>query len=114
MGFYAADAVQQGRWGAKNIRRQKETLWARVKPTLVQLSGLRLAMDKHGIRADMSQTYADSAGHTDRGTKTLLLRFDGKNWRIQREDWAPQAPAAPAPAGQSAAASRWSAQRTLP
>ena len=32
MGFYAADAVQQGRWGAKNIRRQKETLWARVKP----------------------------------------------------------------------------------
>lgn len=114
MGFYAADAVQQGRWGAKNIRRQKETLWARVKPTLVQLSGLRLAMDKHGIRADMSQTYADSAGHTDRGTKTLLLRFDGKNWRIQREDWAPQAPAAPAPAGQSAAASRRSAQRTLP
>lgn len=112
MAFYADDAVQQGRWGAKNIRRQKETLWARVKPTLVQLSGLRLVMDKRGIRADMSQVYADSAGHNDRGTKTLLMRFDGKNWRIQREDWAARAPAAPA--GQSAAASRRSAQRTLP
>ena len=69
-------------------------------------------MEKRGIRADMSQVYADSAGHNDRGTKTLLMRFDGKNWRIQREDWAARAPAAPA--GQNAAASRRSAQRTLP
>ena len=46
----------------------------------------------------MAQVYADSFGHTDRGTKTLLLRFDGKNWRIAREDWAPLA--ATAAAGQ--------------
>lgn len=90
MAFYAADAVQQGRWGAKNIRRQKESLWERTRPTLVQLSGLRLVMDKRGIRADMNQVYADSAGHSDRGTKTLLLRFDGGKWRIQREDWVAQ------------------------
>ena len=51
--FYANDAVQQGRWGAKNIQRQKESLWQRVKPTLVQISGLRLVADKQGIRADM-------------------------------------------------------------
>lgn len=101
MAFYAADAVQQGRWGARNIRRQKESLWARTRPTLVQLSGLRLVMDKRGIRADMNQVYADSAGHSDRGVKTLLLRFDGKNWRIQREDWAAQA-AQPAGGGDSA------------
>lgn len=93
MAFYAEDAVQQGRWGAKNIRRQKESLWARVKPALVQFSGLRLLMDKRGIRADMNQIYADSAGHSDRGTKTMLLRFDGKEWRIQREDWAARTPA---------------------
>ncbi len=102
MAFYAADAVQQGRRGAQNIRRQKQNLWARVRPTLVQLSGLRLVMDRRGIRADMNQIYADSAGHDDRGVKTMLLRFDGTQWRIQREDWAAR-PAAP---GASAAEER--------
>jgi len=86
--YYADDAIQQGRWGAKNIQKQKELLWQRVKPTLVQITGLRLVADRQGIRADMNQVYADSSGHTDRGTKTLLLRYDGKNWRIAREDWA--------------------------
>lgn len=86
--YYADDATQQGRWGAKNIQKQKEQLWQRVKPTLVQITGLRLVADRQGIRADMNQVYADSSGHTDRGTKTLLMRYDGKNWRIAREDWA--------------------------
>ncbi|SCM73128.1 L,D-transpeptidase family protein [Desulfovibrio sp. 86] len=89
MAYYTSNAVQQGRWGAKNIRNQKEGLWGRVKPTQVQLSGLRLVVDRQGIRADMSQTYADSSGHSDRGTKTLLLQYDGKQWLIAREDWAP-------------------------
>ena len=94
--YYADDAIQQGRWGAKNIQKQKELLWQRVQPTLVQITGLRLVADKQGLRADMNQVYADSSGHTDRGTKTLLLRFDGKAWRIAREDWAPLgAPVAP-------------------
>ncbi len=112
MAFYTDDAMQQGRWGAKNIRRQKESLWARTKPALVRLSGLRLVMDKRGIRADMNQVYTDSAGHSDRGTKTLLLRFDGKSWRIQREDWAPQAPQGQA--GRNVAAPHQSAQRIMP
>lgn len=93
MAFYTPDAVQGGRAGSRAIRRQKEDLWGRVRPTMVNLSGLRLAMDRRGIRADMSQAYADSAGRSDRGVKTLLLRYDGTGWRIQREDWAPEAPA---------------------
>ncbi|RHH20517.1 hypothetical protein DW219_09940 [Desulfovibrio sp. AM18-2] len=93
MDAYTSDAVQQGRRGAANIRRQKEQLWARVKPTLVRISGLRLVVDRAGLRADMTQVYADSAGHSDRGTKTLQLRFDGKRWRIAREDWAALPPA---------------------
>ena len=93
MVFYADDAVQAGRRTARAIRAQKERLWARVSPTLVQLSGLRLALDeKGGLRADMLQSYADSAGHSDRGTKTLLLAFDGKRWQITREDWAAESP----------------------
>ncbi|CAK7012350.1 MAG: hypothetical protein DESF_00487 [Desulfovibrio sp.] len=99
MAYYTDNAVQQGRWGARNIRRQKADLWSRVQPTLVQLSGLRLVADKTGIRADMGQTYADSAGHSDRGTKTLLLQYDGKKWLIAREDWAAAPAAAPAPGG---------------
>ncbi len=97
--YYADNAVQQGRWGAKNIRRQKEGLWARVQPTLVQLSGLRLVADKGGIRADMGQTYADSGGNSDRGTKTLLMQYDGKKWLIAREDWTATLAAVPAPGG---------------
>ena len=93
MQFYTDDAVQAGRRTARAIRAQKERLWARVSPTLVQLSGLRLALDdKGGLRADMLQSYADSAGHSDRGTKTLLLAFDGRRWQIAREDWAAEAP----------------------
>lgn len=97
MAYYNSDAVQQGRWGAKNIRNQKEGLWGRVKPTLVQLSGLRLVVDRQGIRADMSQTYADNSGHSDRGTKTLLLQYDGKQWLIAREDWTPMPAATGSP-----------------
>ena len=93
MAFYTPDAVQGGRAGSRTIRRQKEDLWSRVRPTMVNLSGLRLAMDRRGIRADMTQAYADSAGRSDRGVKPLLLRYDGTGWRIQREDWAPEAPA---------------------
>jgi len=87
MAFYTRDAVQQGRRGVQNIRHQKGGLWGRVKPVMVQLTGLRLSMDRQGIRADMHQVYADSAGRSDRGIKTLHLRFDGKRWRIQNEEW---------------------------
>lgn len=93
MTYYTPDAVQQGRVGQKLIRRQKEDLWQRKKPVQVQLSGLRLAMDQKGVRADMNQIYADSLGTSDRGIKTLLLRYDNGAWKIQREDWANLAPA---------------------
>ena len=63
-----------------------------MRPVLVQLSGLRLSMDRQGIRADMTQVYADSVGRGDRGIKTLYLRYDGERWRIQREDWTAATP----------------------
>lgn len=90
---YTDDAVQQGRRGARNLRQQKQNLWQRVTPVQVQLSGMRFSLDKKGLRADMMQAYADSKGMSDRGTKTLLLEYDGTNWRIAREDWAAEPPA---------------------
>lgn len=85
--YYTPDAIQQGRAGQHLIRRQKEELWQRKKPAQVQLSGLRLLMDPRGVRADMNQVYSDSQGVTDRGIKTLYLRYDGGQWKISREDW---------------------------
>ena len=90
---YTPDAVQQGRRGARNLRQQKQNLWQRVTPTLVQLSGMRFSLDRKGLRADMMQNYADSKGMSDRGTKTLLLEYDGTTWRIAREDWVAEPPA---------------------
>ncbi len=93
MECYTPDALQQGRRGARFLRQQKQNLWQRVTPTLVQLSGMRFSLDKKGLRADMMQNYADSKGMSDRGTKTLLLEYDGTSWRIAREDWAAEPPA---------------------
>lgn len=90
--YYADDAVQQGKAGQKQIRQQKEELWGRKKPVQVSLSGVRLAMDNRGVRVDMTQNYSDSQGVSDRGIKTLLLRYDGDKWKIQREDWTNLAP----------------------
>jgi hypothetical protein len=98
---YDDKAVQQGRWGAKNIRRQKESLWTRIQPTLVQFSGMRIVPDKNDGQArgrngargepcvivDMNQIYADSSGHSDKGTKTLQLCPNGGEWKIHRENW---------------------------
>lgn len=89
---YTGDAVQQGRRGARFLRQQKQNLWQRVRPTLVQLSGMRFSLDRKGLRADMMQSYADSKGMSDRGTKTLLLEYDGTDWRIAREDWVAELP----------------------
>ncbi|MDR2745159.1 MAG: L,D-transpeptidase family protein [Desulfovibrio sp.] len=98
---YDDNAVQQGRWGAKNIRRQKESLWAKIQPTLVRFSGMRIVPDKNAgqtkgrngsrgepcVIVDMNQVYADSSGHSDKGTKTLQLCSNGGVWKIRRENW---------------------------
>lgn len=85
--YYVNNATQEGRTGAANIRRQKENVWSRAKPVEVRFTGLRVSLDGAGARADMTQTYANSAGWKDKGVKTVYLRYDGKNWLIQREDW---------------------------
>lgn len=102
MAFYADNAQQTPRFGHRNIRSQKSGLWSRVKPVSVRLGGIRLALDGSRIRADMPQSYADSAGRKDRGIKSLLMRYDGKHWQIEREDWTPL----PAAGQQASAASR--------
>ena len=96
MSYYAPNATQSKRVGLKSIRRNKELLWANVKPEYVQFSGMRFSPDKQGgIRVDMNQSYADSSGKKDKGLKTLILKYDGARWLIQREDWVAEKPVAP-------------------
>jgi len=99
--YYDDKAVQQGRRGAKNIRRQKEILWAHTRPTLVRISGMKIVPDnksarssgipaakkEHCIVVDMNQAYTDSSGHIDNGVKTLQLCSGGDGWKIRRENW---------------------------
>jgi murein L,D-transpeptidase YafK len=103
---YDDRAVQQGRRGAKNISRQKESLWARTQPVLVQFSGIRIALDEKSpsrpknrnvadnvcVVADMHQIYTDSSGHSDRGTKVLQMCASAQGWKIHRENWLPLPP----------------------
>ncbi|MDE5833409.1 MAG: L,D-transpeptidase family protein [Desulfovibrio sp.] len=95
MSYYAPNATQSKRSGLKSIRRNKELLWDKVKPAYIQFSGMRFSPDKKGyIRADMNQAYADSSGKKDKGLKTLILKYDGHRWLIQREDWIAEKPGA--------------------
>ena len=102
MAFYADNAQQAPRFGHKNIRLQKAGLWGRIKPEKIRLSGIRLALAGRQIRADMTQDYADSAGRSDRGVKSLLMRYDGQRWLIEREDWSPLPATSRKPAGADA------------
>jgi hypothetical protein len=67
-------------------------LWSNASPEKVELSGMRIQMEKGGLRVDMAQTYRDSAGFQDKGIKTLILTPQDDTWRIAAEDWEPQSP----------------------
>ncbi len=87
MEHYTSDA-KQGNRNKSEITAQKKRLWSVSAPEKIELSGLRVQLDKRGVRADMMQIYNSTDGKGDRGTKTLILEphFDG--WKIVNEDWA--------------------------
>jgi murein L,D-transpeptidase YafK/ketosteroid isomerase-like protein len=85
--LYAPDSRQGVLSGRENIQRTKEGLWKRTKPTKVELAGLRIMLDRGGIKADMTQVYRDSTGKGDKGVKTLILQPQGDSWLISAESW---------------------------
>ena len=86
---YTENALQQGRRGRDNIKRQKALLWTSVKPVSVAFTGLRVMPNRKGIQVDMTQIYKDSTGKTESGLKVLLLEREGDHWKIAQEDWRP-------------------------
>jgi ketosteroid isomerase-like protein len=92
---YAAFYLPRARQGARSgssIFQHKNLVWAKASPEKVVLSGMRIQLERGGLRVDMAQSYRDSAGYQDRGIKTLLLTPQGDTWRIAAEDWTPQSP----------------------
>jgi hypothetical protein len=89
--FYLPRARQGTRFGS-GIFQHKNLLWTRANPEKVELSGMRVQLEKGGLKVDMMQSYRDSSGYQDKGIKTLLLVPQGDTWRIAAEDWAPQPP----------------------
>ncbi len=85
---YAKDAVQSGRRGREAIRAHKRKTWTEQgKPAKVSLTDVRVTVSKTELRADMHQVYRDKSGYSDKGVKTLVLKQEGQNWLIAREDW---------------------------
>ena len=89
--FYLPRARQGTRFGS-GIFQHKELVWAKATPTKVELSGMRIQLEKGGLRVDMAQSYRDSSGYQDKGIKTLILAPQDNAWRIAAEDWTPQQP----------------------
>ncbi|MDR0466330.1 MAG: hypothetical protein LBH94_03120, partial [Deltaproteobacteria bacterium] len=87
--FYLPQARQGARAGS-GIFRHKTLVWAKAGPEKVELSGMRIQLEKGGLRVDMEQVYRDTAGYQDKGVKTLILVPQNDTWRIAAEDWAPQ------------------------
>ena len=84
---YAPDASQGGRHGRSAIKQHKEALWRGAKPVTVEFSGIFLATDAGGIKADMQQVFKDAKGFSDRGIKTLILTPTATGWAIVSEEW---------------------------
>jgi len=89
--FYLPRARQGSRSGP-GIFQHKHLLWAKANPEKVELSGMRIQLEKGGLKVDMTQSYRDASGYQDKGVKTLFLIPQGNTWRIAAEDWAPQPP----------------------
>jgi ketosteroid isomerase-like protein len=92
--FYMPQA-RQGTRSGPGIFQHKELLWTKAAPKKVELTGMRIQLEKGGLRVDMAQNYRESSGYQDKGIKTLILAPQGDSWRIAVEDWTPHPPSQP-------------------
>ncbi len=87
MSFYAEDATNGKQNNAKAMRDYKSVLWASKTPTRIAADKVEVAMHQKGFKVSFVQTYEDSAGQMDRGSKTLVLMPRGDSWVILSETW---------------------------
>jgi murein L,D-transpeptidase YafK len=85
--FYAEDATNGKQRSAKAIRDYKKALWTSKTPVRIAADKVEVALHKQGLKVSFVQTYEDSAGHADKGPKTLVLVPKGDGWVILSENW---------------------------
>ena len=87
MAFYAENASNGKQNNAESIREYKKALWASKTPVRIAADKVEVAIHKLGLKVSFTQTYEDSAGHSDKGPKTLILAPKGDGWTIVSENW---------------------------
>ena len=85
--FYAGRAAQGERVGADAIAEYKKALWDRKPPVKVEVDDLEVTMHPKGLQVAFLQVYEDASGYGDVGRKTMVLTPDGRNWKIDSEQW---------------------------
>lgn len=87
MSCYDGAARQGSRNGAQTIADYKRGLWQSRPPALVGITDLSIRLCPEGLEAEFVQEYRDALGHSDRGSKRLILAPLGNGWRIVDEQW---------------------------
>jgi ketosteroid isomerase-like protein len=85
--FYTDDATNGRQHNAKTIRDYKQSLWVSKSPTRIAADKVEVSMHQKGLKVTFTQSYEDSAGQSDRGTKTLIITPKGDTWAIVSESW---------------------------
>ncbi|MGE4299257.1 MAG: L,D-transpeptidase family protein [Desulfovibrionaceae bacterium] len=90
LSYYAPDAAQGARKGAKAIGDYKAQTWREGAPVKVGIEDVSVAMHAKGLAIAFIQRYQDGRGYADVGKKTLVVSPVGaQRWLIQEEEWRP-------------------------
>ncbi len=85
--MYDAKARQGNRRGLKLIKKHKQSVWEKRKPSVIKFNKVRLKEHPQGIEVAFRQSYSDISGYSDFGSKKLVLRPVNGGWRIVDEQW---------------------------
>ncbi|EPR37629.1 ErfK/YbiS/YcfS/YnhG family protein [Desulfovibrio sp. X2] len=90
--WYVPSAVQDGRQGLLAIMDQKKELWEKNAPKKVAISGVKVSLDRGGLKVVFRQDYQSASGYSDSGYKTLVVQPSAIGWRIVSETWSAKEP----------------------
>lgn len=84
---YTSSARQGRRRGSSAIREQKERIWEKRRPSVINIGKIRLREHPEGLEVVFRQDYSDISGYSDKGFKKLVIRPAGGSWLIVDEQW---------------------------
>ncbi|SDL49529.1 Murein L,D-transpeptidase YafK [Maridesulfovibrio ferrireducens] len=85
--LYDSKARQGKIRGIDAIKEHKKSIWTERKPSVVEISKVRLKEHPDGLEVAFKQSYSDVSGYSDFGSKKLVIRPVNGGWRIVDEQW---------------------------